>query len=342
MLNATSEVLARPIRPALAPANEGRCPVLGRDITAAATTSLLRDVDELALFSLIDECWVEVRPAAERLIEAGSPCDLLYIVLSGRVSVQLADDTAEQHTCLRAGDCAGALSWIAGLDALASVVCTTQARLLVVPKDALWRATERSHALAVNLLGVLSRCMRTGNYTIDPKTRSEQRLRAEASLDTLTRVYNRRWLDRALPRLLMRHERGDRPVCAVTADIDRFKVFNDIHGLAAGDTMLREIANALRGSLRRNDLLARYSGEQFVIILPDTRIDTAQRTAERMRAIVEALSVASAGPAQGLHATVSIGISARARGESAQCLLRRSDLALQMAKQAGHNCVRSA
>jgi diguanylate cyclase (GGDEF)-like protein len=342
MLNATSEVLARPIRPARAPVNEGRGPVLGRDITAAATTSLLRDVDELALFSLIDECWVEVHPAAERLIEAGSPCDLLYIVLSGRVSVQLADDAAEQHTCLRAGDCAGALSWIAGLDALASVVCTTQARLLVVPKDALWRAAERSHALAVNLLGVLSRCMRTGNYTIDPKIRSEQRLRAEASLDTLTRVYNRRWLDRALPRLLMRHERGDRPVCAVMIDIDRFKVFNDIHGLAAGDTMLREIANALRGSLRRNDLLARYSGEQFVIILPDTRIDTAQRTAERMRATVEALNVAPAGSGSGLHATVSIGITERARGESAQGLLRRSDFALQMAKQAGHNCVRSA
>lgn len=342
MLNASSEVLARPVRPAPVSVNDGRSPIRGRDITTASASSLLCEVDENALFSLIDECWVEVRPAADRLIEAGLPCDFLYIVLSGRLSVQLADQPPEQHTCLRTGDCAGTLSWIAGLDPLASVVCTTQARLLVIPKDALWRAVEQSHALAVNLLGVLSRCMRSGNYTIEPGTRSEQRLRAEVSLDALTRVHTRRWLDSALPRLLMRHERGDRPVCGVVVDIDRFKVFNEDHGLAAGDALLREIANAARGSLRRNDLLARYSGEKFVIILPDSRIDSAQRTAERMRVTVEALSVVSGGSTAGLRATVSIGIAERARGESAQCLLRRSGLALQMAKQAGRNCVRTA
>lgn len=343
MLNTTTADIARPpLRPAGAPVNPARIPARGRDITTALTSSLLRDVDENALLSLIDECWIEMRAAAEQLIEAGRPCGFVYVVLSGRLSAHFADGPAEPETCLRAGDCAGEMSWIDRLDAGASVVCTTQARLLVVPKDALWRAVERSHALAINLLGVLSRCMRTGIRVGNPKPRSEPRLRTEPALDPLTRLYNRRWLESSLPRLLVRHERGDRPVCAILLDIDGFKMFNDAHGIAAGDALLREIARAARAGLRRTDLLVRYSGEEFAIILPDMRLDSAQRMAERIRATIEQLSVPSANSSSALQATVSVGIAERERGEPAQRLLRRADHALQTAKQAGRNCVRSA
>jgi diguanylate cyclase (GGDEF)-like protein len=342
MLNTTTAISARPRRAPAAPLNEARSPIRGRDITTALLSSLLRDVDENALLSLIDECWVEMRAADEQLIEAGHPCAFVYVVLSGKMSVRFADTNSGPDMCLRAGDCAGEMAWIDRLDASASVICTAQARLLVVPKDALWRAVERSHTLAVNLLRVLSRCMLASSFPVDPKARSVQRLRTEAALDPLTRVHNRRWLEGSLPRTLARHERGDRPVCAIMLDIDRFKAFNDAHGHLAGDALLREIAVALRGSLRRNDVVARYGGEEFAIILPDTRIDSAQRMAERMRATVEQLSVPSEGSASGLRATVSIGVAERERGEPAQGLLRRAEQALGAAKQAGRNCVRPA
>lgn len=342
MLEASTAVLERPIGSPAARVNEARNTVRGRDITTALSSSLLRDVDESALLALIDECWVEVRAPADRLIEAGRSPAFICVVLSGRFGVQHADGPAGSHACLRAGDCAGEMSWIDHLDARASVVCTAQARLLVVPKDALWRAAERSHALAVNLLGVLSRCLRTGGDMTDPNPAGEQRPRTEAALDPLTHVHSRRWLENALPRLLVSNQRGDRPVCAILLDVDRFKVFNDVHGLAAGDSLLREIANTVRGSLRRNDLLARYGGGQFAVILPDTRVDSAKRLGERIRAAIEGLGVPSADSAARPRATVSLGIAERERGEHAPRLLRRADHALCAAKQAGQNCVRWA
>jgi diguanylate cyclase (GGDEF)-like protein len=161
------------------------------------------------------------------------------------------------------------------------------------------------------------------------------RLRDAAHRDSLTDLLNRRGFQRIFDTELERARRGDQPLSLIVGDLDRFKRVNDLHGHAAGDAVLRRVADAIRGAKRGFDSAARIGGEEFALLAPDADEHGAYMLAERIRAAVfEALTE------QGEEGqlTISFGISTfPLHGQSADGLLRTADQALYAAKRLGRN-----
>jgi diguanylate cyclase len=147
--------------------------------------------------------------------------------------------------------------------------------------------------------------------------------------DALTGVNNRRALEEQLASHLALLHRYQTPFSIVIFDIDHFKRINDEQGLSRGDALLTSVAKGLAESVRDTDVVTRYGGEEFVIIMPQTMLDGACIFANRLREIIEAA----------LPLTVSGGVAAAADGDTVETLLARADAALYGAKAAGRNRV---
>jgi diguanylate cyclase (GGDEF)-like protein len=165
-----------------------------------------------------------------------------------------------------------------------------------------------------------------------------RRIEELAVRDGLTGLYNRRHFFDSSEVRFRERQRRDRAIAAVMVDIDNFKAINDTYGHAAGDDVIREVAYRLRTCLRVDDLICRYGGEEFAILLAETSAEQARVVAERLRATIAARPVPSgAGPQR---VTVSVGLAGPAvRERDLHSLLNRADDALYAAKRAGRNRV---
>ena len=170
---------------------------------------------------------------------------------------------------------------------------------------------------------------------------------ADAAIrDPLTGLFNRRYLDAALERLLAARDRLEprerRPVAAILFDLDHFGNFNKQHGHRVGDTVLRTFASILQGRFRASDILARYGGEEFLVFLDGASLAEAARIADEVRRELEATPIALDGGGS-VRATVSAGCSAVGpQVSSTESLLQVADVGLQMAKRAGRNQIVAA
>lgn len=164
------------------------------------------------------------------------------------------------------------------------------------------------------------------------------RLRRSAELDALTGTFNRRSLDQWLTRCFGDAHRASKDVSVLFVDLDHFKRVNDTHGHAAGDHCLRRTSAALREVIGAGDLLGRYGGEEFIVVLPGATSDSARQLGERIRAAVEAQQIEWNGAA--LPITVSVGVATRSPLEQAPtATIERADKALYAAKRSGRNRV---
>lgn len=163
----------------------------------------------------------------------------------------------------------------------------------------------------------------------------------DASLkDALTGLGNRRYLMQRLDEEAARALRARRPLCIAILDVDEFKRINDDHGHDVGDRALCSIAAVFDDVLRDYDIVGRWGGEEFLILLPDTELDSGLRIAERIRAQIAELRIEDAPEASGnpITLTASIGLTVYERGERIAATVARADNALLSAKRAGRNC----
>ncbi|MCA1899736.1 MAG: diguanylate cyclase [Chloroflexi bacterium] len=172
------------------------------------------------------------------------------------------------------------------------------------------------------------------------KARAYEKAQTQAITDPLTGVYNRRGLEQAGEFEISRARRLKRPLCALMLDIDHFKRVNDRYGHLTGDHALRGLAERCRATLRAVDILGRYGGEEFLILLPETSLSSAQMIAERLRAsFIDTPLPTDSGP---LRVTISVGVAEFSKFDTFESLVQRSDSALYQAKRDGRNCVRIA
>lgn len=169
--------------------------------------------------------------------------------------------------------------------------------------------------------------------------RLREALRAQSVKDPLTGLYNRRYLQEMLEREIRRAARAEQPLGILMLDLDHFKKFNDTYGHEAGDTILREVGAFLIKSIRVEDTVCRFGGEEFVIVLPTASAEASRSRAERIRAKLRELTVLHQGLSMG-RITVSVGVAELpANGTSAGELLAAADAALYCAKRAGRDQV---
>ncbi len=160
------------------------------------------------------------------------------------------------------------------------------------------------------------------------------------TVDGLTQVFNRRYFEDTLERELSRCARYGRSLSLIMVDIDHFKAVNDTHGHLAGDHVLKSVASAIKTRIRREDILSRYGGEEFALLLPEVDLKGAIALAEKIRKLMEKSKFEF--DKQLIPVTLSAGVATLSAelNESAD-LIKAADTLLYEAKDSGRNCVRS-
>jgi diguanylate cyclase (GGDEF)-like protein len=201
------------------------------------------------------------------------------------------------------------------------------ARLYVLPKRRMMPYHDEILDTIVKTLGVaLNNCMNI------------KRLESDVALDPLTGCYNRREFDRLIEHHIAAAQRHEKVISLIMFDIDHFKQVNDTFGHPAGDAVLAQVAAAIRNAIRKGDYLVRYGGEEFVVVLPDTRIRRAMGLAGRLRRILETLDI-RLPDGKIIQKTASFGVASLKPGWDGRCLLKEADTMLYQAKALGRNVV---
>ncbi|MBT3314485.1 MAG: diguanylate cyclase, partial [Anaerolineae bacterium] len=173
---------------------------------------------------------------------------------------------------------------------------------------------------------------------IEERKRAEAKLQELATTDPLTEIYNRRHFFDLTEKELRRSKRSSTPISLIMFDIDHFKDVNDTYGHLTGDQVLVNLAKLCQKNIRHVDILGRFGGEEFVILMPDANRDSAKETAERLRQLIANKPIATSGEIN-ISVTISIGIAnwvAKSPVDT-NTLLDQADQALYHAKETGRN-----
>ena len=165
-----------------------------------------------------------------------------------------------------------------------------------------------------------------------------------ATLDALTGFYNRRQLEERTKQEIASSRRQKTPLCAIMTDIDFFKKVNDTYGHTVGDLVLKTVSKVMRSQLREYDIAGRYGGEEFVILLPFTKIEEAKMVAERLRKaienkVIDISKINPESPEKEIHVTISLGVYQLKTEDKETDLINNADKALYKAKETGRNKV---
>ena len=300
------------------------------------------DLNSASMDRLLSVCSYKRMTEGEILLSPDVENHYLYVIVSGRLAIRLGPDEEIPLTAIEPGECVGEMSVFDSRLPLVQVFASEPSTLLQIEQDVLWRMVSASHEIARNLLYIMSERVRYSNLVVADSFEMQRKYQQFATIDALTGLHNRGWLDDMFEHEVRRSARDNLATCLLMIDVDHFKKFNDEYGHLAGDKVLVSVGECIKRPLRPNDLVARFGGEEFSVLLPETSLENAVAIAERLR---ERVSEAIPGRIDGKElpkVTVSIGIAEYKRGESLESLFASADVALYHAKKAGRNCVRVA
>lgn len=179
--------------------------------------------------------------------------------------------------------------------------------------------------------------LETLRHEVEQRVEAEETLRHQATTDTLTKLFNRRHITDLMNQELKRAGRRDTPFCLIMFDLDHFKSINDNFGHDTGDRVLQTVAETIHERLRELDAFSRWGGEEFLILVRETKLEGAMALAETCRARLALTDMETVG-----RITASFGVAQYMEGETLRELVHRADQALYAAKNAGRNRVMGA
>lgn len=302
------------------------------DIFRATRADILRPL-------LTDAATKEIRKN-EVLLAGGRSNRQLYLLLSGRLSVRLSSAKSAPITFIEEGQTAGELSLIDHQPTSAFVVAERDSVVLCLDEETVWELVNMSHAVASNLLYTLVKRLRYGNDIIVEDREKLAKYQFHATVDVLTGMFNRRWLNSMLPRLMHRAHLSKQPLSLLIVDIDQFKQYNDAHGHVDGDCAIRGAATIITNTIRPGDMASRYGGDEFLVILPHCSLEPAQTAGERVRKAVSGALFTNSDGEQLPPVTLSVGVAELCKDTTTvEALIKSADAALYRAKENGRDCV---
>ncbi|MCJ8169656.1 GGDEF domain-containing protein [Atopomonas sediminilitoris] len=254
----------------------------------------------------------------------------LYILLQGEMRVVHGPSESVPIAILKPGSCCGELSWLEEQNPCAYVISNGTCELLRLDQGALNDLIQASPQLCLNLLRLLSARLRLSNQSLQNSER-------HANIDSLTGLFNRRRLEDIYERESGRCGYDNLPLNLLILDVDFFKDYNDQHGHIAGDFALMLVADILRRELRPTDSIARFGGEEFVILLPELSARESTSVGKRLRKRLASTTEFHCPMGTLPGVTASIGIAQMRTGDSLISLISRADRALYRAKEGGRN-----
>jgi len=300
---------------------------------------LFRGVRPEDVQDMLQRCDRRDLAAGELLLSPGEKNEHVFIVLSGGLNVHVGSPSAPVLVTMEVGACVGEMSIIEDRDPSAYVVGAEDTHLLVIHQSILWEMVDASHDFAKNLLVVLSERVRSHNKVIAESYGELRKFERHATTDALTGLGNRHSMEESFPREIGRCVKDEEPVSLIMIDVDNFKDFNDKFGHIAGDRALAAVSRILRKQFRPRDVLVRYGGDEFAVLLPQVGEDTAMTIADRVRALVSGTTGDGSDSLITIPVRISMGVAEMHPDSSLDNLIRAADAALYRAKHAGRDKV---
>lgn len=305
-----------------------------------AQTELFRDVPHTILQHVTEYAAPRELAPGEVLLSPEHENQHVYLLLSGTLSLRFGSKDSPEIRELTQGVSVGEMSIIDNTPPSAYVIAKEASRVFPLHRDLLFHLVSDTNPVAGNLLRLLTQWMRVNTRRIVQDREQIRELTNHANIDGLTGLYNRRWLNNALARLLLQEKKVEQQLCILLIDADHFKKYNDTMGHQAGDQALIALGDVLKTTVRPYDFATRYGGEEFLILLPNATGDEGIAVAERIRQNVEkkAIALSDGTPLPGI--TISIGLAMSDPRATPDSLVAAADAQLYRAKKEGRNCVR--
>lgn len=310
-----------------------------RDSSLLYELDIFRGLEVAVINKYLNKANYQLLPKGEILLSPRTRHYDLYIILTGTLSVHLGSPDSDLIAVVSTGECAGEISLFDEEVPSAYVVAAEDCRLLVLSGKIVWDMIDSCEGFAAKFLHLASSRMRTSNRSVANSRRIQRHYENKVNIDALTRIYNRRWIDQNFPPTFEGLVTDNSLLCLMMIDIDNFKQYNDKHGHLAGDACLRAVSEAIRTSIRPSDLLGRFGGEEFAVLLAGADIGTSANAAERIKANVENMAILDHKSKPLPSVTVSIGVAEGKPNSFYKDTLMTADEALYAAKEQGKNCI---
>lgn len=307
--------------------------------TLLARLQLFRNVEISSISDYIAQCDFRELKKGEQLLSPEVENTCVYLMISGRLEVFLDLQESSPLTLVEPGQCVGEMSIIEGKNPSAYVIASEASQIMQIPQKVLWGMINASHQVTRNMLHIMSLRVRFSNVVIADSIGTQKECMRHATIDALTGLHNRRWMDSMFEQEFVHAKREGLQLSLMMLDIDFFKAYNDKYGHVDGDRVLSNVADSLRNHLRPNDMIVRFGGEEFSIMLPETSMDDAVELGNKLRQQVEKTVIKNEKGDLLPSVTISIGAAEVNKEKTLTELIAAADEALYRAKSNGRNCV---